>query len=351
MSPHTIAVHILADGIDAGNHTPIIAASPLLTLKKGININGADTNGQRNNSLVVTIEPPSNGDGSVISSGGGGSDANAADTPAATAARAAADKKTKGEQKEKKKVDSVTLGSVNHYLPCLSVALCSVNHYSFYSLFLCVCACPLPDRFYHARLCQSLLAMPVNHARLCQSLLASLLLQNSLLFLSFRCLPFHRVSRLSAAVSSSTTRRSTWPSPIACLAFASNSHFYSSRLSTLLYQDTLFVGRCLIVDDLAINVAIASRMRRWCECSCDVHLCSLMCCSLGGASALVTSIRVLCTLCARNSHYQYATSHTTSIIIIMMITSRSICNFTHCINNNNNDDNVTINMQLYTLHQ
>jgi hypothetical protein len=33
---------------------------------------------------------------------------------------------------------------------------------------------------------------------------------------------------------------------------------------------------------------------RWCECSFDVHLCSLLCCFLGGASALVTFIRVLC---------------------------------------------------------
>jgi hypothetical protein len=36
---------------------------------------------------------------------------------------------------------------------------------------------------------------------------------------------------------------------------------------------------------------------RWCDCSCDVQLCSLLCCSLGGASALVTFISsVLCTL-------------------------------------------------------
>jgi hypothetical protein len=34
----------------------------------------------------------------------------------------------------------------------------------------------------------------------------------------------------------------------------------------------------------------------WCDCSCDVHLDSLLCCLLGCASALVTSIRVLCTL-------------------------------------------------------
>jgi hypothetical protein len=36
--------------------------------------------------------------------------------------------------------------------------------------------------------------------------------------------------------------------------------------------------------------------RRWCDCSCDVHLCSLPCYSLGGAISLVTIIRVLCTL-------------------------------------------------------
>jgi hypothetical protein len=29
-----------------------------------------------------------------------------------------------------------------------------------------------------------------------------------------------------------------------------------------------------------------------CDCSCDVHSCPLLCCSLGGASALVTFICV-----------------------------------------------------------
>jgi hypothetical protein len=32
---------------------------------------------------------------------------------------------------------------------------------------------------------------------------------------------------------------------------------------------------------------------RWCDCTCDIHLCSLSCCSLGGASALVAFICVL----------------------------------------------------------
>jgi hypothetical protein len=34
---------------------------------------------------------------------------------------------------------------------------------------------------------------------------------------------------------------------------------------------------------------------RWCKCSCDVQFCSLLCCTLVGASALVTIICVLCT--------------------------------------------------------
>jgi hypothetical protein len=47
---------------------------------------------------------------------------------------------------------------------------------------------------------------------------------------------------------------------------------------------------------LAILGAVGA-LRRWCECSCDVHLCSLLCCSLCGASALVALIcAVLCTL-------------------------------------------------------
>jgi hypothetical protein len=39
----------------------------------------------------------------------------------------------------------------------------------------------------------------------------------------------------------------------------------------------------------------------WCECSGDVHLCSLLCCFLGSASALVTFVCVLCTLRTRIS--------------------------------------------------
>jgi hypothetical protein len=46
---------------------------------------------------------------------------------------------------------------------------------------------------------------------------------------------------------------------------------------------------------LRITTAVRS------ECSCDVHLCSLSCCSLGSASALVTFICVLCTLRAHIS--------------------------------------------------
>jgi hypothetical protein len=55
-------------------------------------------------------------------------------------------------------------------------------------------------------------------------------------------------------------------------------------------------------------------------------------CGVGSASALVTFIRVFC---ARKSHHQCATSHTTpiiiiiGIIIIIMIISRSTCIFTH----------------------
>jgi hypothetical protein len=44
-----------------------------------------------------------------------------------------------------------------------------------------------------------------------------------------------------------------------------------------------------------VDPAINSKSRRWSECFRDVHLCSLFCCSLGGASAL-TFICVLCTL-------------------------------------------------------
>jgi UDP-N-acetylmuramyl pentapeptide phosphotransferase/UDP-N-acetylglucosamine-1-phosphate transferase len=51
---------------------------------------------------------------------------------------------------------------------------------------------------------------------------------------------------------------------------------------------------------------------RFCDCSCDVHLSSLLCCSVGGASAYVTFIQCLFSaLCASKSHIsQYATSHT-----------------------------------------
>jgi hypothetical protein len=80
------------------------------------------------------------------------------------------------------------------------------------------------------------------------------------------------------------------------------------------------------------------------ECSCDVHLCSLLCCSSGGTSVLIMFICVLFTaLCAHKSYDQYAHSHiysshkgpcksslhehylyrTTPIIIAIFIISRS----------------------------
>jgi hypothetical protein len=43
----------------------------------------------------------------------------------------------------------------------------------------------------------------------------------------------------------------------------------------------------------ALFLTVCTVLSRWCECSCDVHLCSLY------------------TLCARKSHNQYATLHTT----------------------------------------
>jgi hypothetical protein len=48
----------------------------------------------------------------------------------------------------------------------------------------------------------------------------------------------------------------------------------------------------------------------WCDCSGDVHMCFLLCYSLGCATALVTFICVLCTLLSQLSHDQYAQPHT-----------------------------------------
>jgi hypothetical protein len=66
---------------------------------------------------------------------------------------------------------------------------------------------------------------------------------------------------------------------------------------------------------------------RWCDRSCDVYVCSLLCCSLGSASALVTCISVLCTLRTRISRItlQLHTLQPTS----SPPNSRSQCNFTH----------------------
>jgi hypothetical protein len=79
--------------------------------------------------------------------------------------------------------------------------------------------------------------------------------------------------------------------------------------------------------DAAVAAEAAEDVCRWCDCSCDINVCSLLCRFSGSASALVTFICVLCTL-------------RTQI-------SRSICNFTLYIDNNNNNNNLTINMQLH----
>jgi hypothetical protein len=49
----------------------------------------------------------------------------------------------------------------------------------------------------------------------------------------------------------------------------------------------------------------------------------------GGATALVTLICVLCILRTQTSRAIYATSHTASLIIIIIIISRRTCNYTH----------------------
>jgi glucosamine-phosphate N-acetyltransferase len=53
-----------------------------------------------------------------------------------------------------------------------------------------------------------------------------------------------------------------------CLDAANRRHAAAHAAARLLRADDDVAGAC-----------------RWCECSCDVHLCSLLCSSLGGASA------------------------------------------------------------------
>jgi hypothetical protein len=63
-------------------------------------------------------------------------------------------------------------------------------------------------------------------------------------------------------------------------------------------QDNQVGSECSMRRSFAFSFVL---LLRWCERSCDVHLCSLLCCSLGGASALVTFICVRCTLRAQIS--------------------------------------------------
>jgi hypothetical protein len=42
--------------------------------------------------------------------------------------------------------------------------------------------------------------------------------------------------------------------------------------------------------------ALARHHRGWCDCSCDVHLCSFLCCSFGGLRVLMTFMCVFGTL-------------------------------------------------------
>jgi hypothetical protein len=53
-------------------------------------------------------------------------------------------------------------------------------------------------------------------------------------------------------------------------------------------------------DSVTVEPTEEELLSRWCECSFDVHLCSLLCSFLGSSSALVTFICVLCTLRTQN---------------------------------------------------
>jgi hypothetical protein len=62
---------------------------------------------------------------------------------------------------------------------------------------------------------------------------------------------------------------------------------------------------------------------RWCDCSCDVHLCSLSCCCSGGATAFVTFMCVIWTLRAQKSHDLYATPFLQGIFYSLTVTEAS----------------------------
>jgi hypothetical protein len=129
-----------------------------------------------------------------------------------------------------------------------------------------------------------------------------------------------------------------------CLAIASNTHplflfiFLPSQGTPLMRQQTniLLASRdaaaaaAAASASAAVIAAAASAPQpspspkletlirefvcRWCECSCDVYLCSLLCCSSGSASALVTFI-----LCSAHAAHAILQSICNSVFTVLNI--------------------------------
>jgi hypothetical protein len=81
-----------------------------------------------------------------------------------------------------------------------------------------------------------------------------------------------------------------------------------------------------MVEYVAIGLGILVFISRWCASALVAFICVLFCVApLGGASALVMFIRVLCTLCARKSHCLYQCANTLHTPVIVGCCSYKCC--------------------------
>jgi hypothetical protein len=99
----------------------------------------------------------------------------------------------------------------------------------------------------------------------------------------------HRVHQLTGHLSAMPVPGAT-ATTVTAAAGAVNVNVTAGKARRAIDDDGVYVlGACRTACG-GYGGSLANQSGRECECTCDFHLCSLLCCSVGSASALVTFI-------------------------------------------------------------